>query len=205
MGFERHCRRARAADRGHVRPAHPLEEGGLCDLLLDSSHGIFQPLLALGKEVGQGPFAHGAGEQIVQQLAGALIGQELRVVQIDGRGPGAWTVLHRGVDPGGEGPLVPVAAGAEFDFGLMLGDHPLPGGQVVDLSFLDLLGWLIAQRTTAALARVHASTAAVRRLSPRLASRSQEPSGWHAPDRSGDPGSHPEPRARHIPGFSQLE
>ena len=38
----------------------------------------------------------------------------------------------------------------------MLGDHPLPGGQVVDLSFLNLLGWLIAQRTTAALARVQA-------------------------------------------------
>ena len=62
-----------------------MRDRGLCDLLLDSSHGIFQPLLALGNEVGQGPFAHGAGEQIVQQLAGALIGQELRVVQIDGR------------------------------------------------------------------------------------------------------------------------
>ena len=103
-----------------------MRDLSLCDLLLNSCHRTFKSLMALGDDVRQSSFAHRAGEKIVQQLAGALIGQELIVVQIDCRGPGVWAILHRGTHPFGKVRLVQVAAGAKLYFALMLGDYKPP-------------------------------------------------------------------------------
>ena len=97
--------------------------------------------MAFANEVGQRAFAHRAATEVAQQFAGTLVRQELIVLEVHGRGLDAGAVLHRGVDPFGERRLVQVAAGAALDLGLMLGDDQPNVGQIMDLSFLDALGW----------------------------------------------------------------
>ena len=80
------------------------------------------------------------GEKVAQQFAGALVRQELIVLEVHGPGLDAGAILHRGVDPFGERRLVRVSASAKLDFRLMLGDDQPQGRQIVDLSFLDAIG-----------------------------------------------------------------
>ena len=63
--------------------------------------------------------------------------------------------MHRGVDPVGERRFVQVAAGAALHLGLMLGDDQSNVGQIMDLSFLDALGWSMRQRAGAPLAALN--------------------------------------------------
>ena len=105
-----------------------LRDRSLSDLLLDLLDGLFEPRMAFANEVGQRAFAHRAAEKVAKQFAGALVRQELIVLEVHGHGLDAGAVLHRGVDPFGERRLVQVAAGATLHLGLMLGDDQLNVG-----------------------------------------------------------------------------
>ena len=132
-----------------------MRDRDLRDPLLDLLDGLFESLMAFAQDVGQCAFAYSALEQVGEQFAGALVRQELIVLEVHGRRLEAGTVLHRGVDPLGEGRLVQVAAGATLDLGLMLGDGQPNVWQIMDLSFLDALGWSMRQRAVATLAALN--------------------------------------------------
>ena len=99
-----------------------MRHRGLRDPLLDLLDGLFESLMAFAQDVGQCAFAYSALEQVGEQLAGALEGQELILLEVYGHRLEAGAILRRGIDPLGEGRLVQMTTGTTLDLGLMLGD-----------------------------------------------------------------------------------
>ena len=128
-----------------------MRNWGLGDQLLDLLDGLFEPLMAFANEISQSAFAHRAAEKVAKHLTGALVRQQLIVLEVNGCGLDAGAVLHGGVDPFGECRLVYMSASAKLRLGLMLGDDQPQGRQIVDLSFLDAIGRLIYQQAAATL------------------------------------------------------
>jgi len=138
---------ADGANAGLIEAGHP----GCGRQIADGSIDRFQPPRAIGVEVGQGALAEAAAaEEVAHDLAEPLTGQQMVVAQIDDQALQAGTILHRGCDFRREGGAVDAAAGAGYDFSLVLGGIQLRLRQIEDLPALDAVRGQAGQRATAA-------------------------------------------------------
>jgi len=141
-----------AADGAH---AGLVETGylGICRQIADKGIDRFEPPGAIGAEVRQGALTEAlATEEVTHDLGKPVGGQQLVVAQIDGRALDAGTILHGGCGFRRERGAVEAAAGAGFDFSLVLGDPKLRLGQIEDLPMLDAIWRVFCQGTFTARA-----------------------------------------------------
>ena len=104
----------------------------------------FQSPGAIGAEVRQGAFAERvAAEEVAHGLSEPIEGQQLVILEIDGHALDAGAVLHGGRGFRRKRGAVATAAGAGFDFGLVLGDLQFRLGQIENLAALDAVRGLV--------------------------------------------------------------
>ena len=138
---------------------------GLGRQIADERIDRFEPPGAIGAEVRQGALTEAlATEEVTHDLGEPVGGQQLVVAQIDGRALDAGTILHGGCGFRRERGAVEAAAGAGFDFSLVLGDRQLRLGQIEDLPALDAVRSLFRQGTSAARAALDRVTHGAIRL-----------------------------------------
>jgi len=126
---------------------------GLGRQIADELIDRFEPAGAIGAEVCQGALTEAlATEEVTHDLGEPVGGQQLVVAQIDGRALDAGTILHGGCGFRRERGAVEAAAGAGFDFSLVLGDLQLRLGQIEELPAFDAVRSLFRQGTSAARA-----------------------------------------------------
>lgn len=90
------------------------------------------------------------GEEVALDLGEPIEGHQLAILEIDGRTLEATALLHGSCGPRRERGTVEAAAGAGFDFGLVLENLQLRLGQIENLAALDAVRSLAGQGATTA-------------------------------------------------------